>query len=83
MMTAEQILQAIHDLPVRERLRLIERVVHDLADAPLADATPGDAMLGLFADDPDEVDEMMDVVREMRRGSRLRPIEEDDAKGSP
>ena len=33
MTTAEQIFQAIRSLPIRERLHLVERVVHDLADA--------------------------------------------------
>jgi hypothetical protein len=85
-MTVEQILLAIDRLPIRERLRLVERVVHDLADTSLPDQREpedGDAMLGLFADDPASVDDMMVTVMEMRRGSRLRVVEGDDAKGAP
>lgn len=86
MTDVEQIFQAIHGLPVRERLRLVERVVRDLAEAELdeeATAEGGEPMLGLFADDPDAVDEMMGTVMEMRRRSRLRPTEDGDATGSP
>lgn len=84
MTDAEQIFQAIRDLPVRERLRLVERVVHDLADAspPSEQVEPSGAELspiGLFADDPDGVDEMMKVVMENRRRWRLRsPGAEDE-----
>lgn len=86
MTDVEQIFQAIHGLPVRERLRLVERVVRDLADAPLGDdpepPEAADSLIGLFADDPGGVDEMMGTVTEMRRRSRLRPVEDADAKGS-
>jgi len=73
----EQIFQAIRGLPVRERLRLVERVVRDVADAPPEeeqDPDAGGAMLGLFADDPDGVDDMMETVMEMRHRSRLRAV---------
>ena len=71
MTDADQIFQAIRDLPVRERLRLVERVVHDLADTsePMQQLP---SPLGLFADDPDGVDEMMKVVMENRRRWKLR-----------
>ena len=86
MTDIEQLFQAIHGLPVRERLRLVERVVRDVADAPPEEAREpeaADSMLGLFADDPDAVDEMMGAVLEMRQRSRLRTVEDADAQGSP
>jgi hypothetical protein len=82
MTDVETIFHAILGLPARDRLRLVERVVHTLVDAspgearaPVAEVSP----LGLFADEPDAVDEMMETVREMRRQSRLRGVEDDDA----
>ena len=82
MADIEQIFQAIHGLPVRDRLRLVERVVRELAEAPLSDgATGGESMLGLFADEPDAVDEMMETVMEMRRRSSLRAVGDEDAAG--
>ncbi|MGK3992620.1 hypothetical protein [Sorangium sp. So ce1024] len=88
MTDVEQIFQAIQGLPVQERLRLIERVVHELADGSVGGSVPREAdvapsMIGLFADDPEGVDAMMEVVRENRRSSTLRDVGEDDAKSSP
>lgn len=88
MTDVDQIFQAIQGLPVQERLRLIERVVHELADRSAGEDLPREAavassMIGLFADDPDGVDAMMEVVRENRRSSTLRDVEEEDEKSSP
>ena len=86
MTDVEQILQTIQRLPVREQLRLVEQVVHGLADtsppgeqAVVAGAEP--SPLGLFADDPDDVDEMMKIVMESRRRWKLRSVEGEDEKG--
>ncbi|WP_437826695.1 hypothetical protein [Sorangium sp. So ce1153] len=88
MTDVDQIFQAIQGLPVQERLRLIERVVHELAGGSASGGLPREAgeassMLGLFADDPEGVDAMMEVVRENRRSSTLRDVEEEDEKSSP
>lgn len=71
-MDVEQIYQIIRSLPVRDRLRLVERVVHELDDTSSiterAESSPTEpSPLGLFADDPDEVDEMMKIVMANRR----------------
>ncbi|WP_437752017.1 hypothetical protein [Sorangium sp. So ce1389] len=88
MTDVDQIFQAIQGLPVQDRLRLIERVVHELADGSASEDLPREAevpssMIGLFADDPEGVDAMMEVVRENRRSSSLRDVEDEDAKSSP
>ena len=54
-----------------ERLRLVERVIHDLADAArgAAPARP-ESVVGLWADEPDIVDEIVERTmrgREQRR----------------
>ncbi|AUX44754.1 hypothetical protein SOCE26_062220 [Sorangium cellulosum] len=87
MTNVEQIFQAIQRLPVPERLRLIERVVQELAGSSASENVPREAeaassMIGLFADDPEAVDAMMEVVRENRRTSRLRDVQEEDEKSS-
>jgi hypothetical protein len=83
MMDVEEIFQTIRGLPIRDRLRLVERVVHELADtssiAEPACAEP--SPVGLFADDPDEVDEMMKIVMENRRHWKLRSVEGDGEQG--
>jgi hypothetical protein len=73
----EQIFQAIQTLPVRERLRLVERVVHNLADVSGAEAEPhppaeASSLLGLFADEPDLVDEVCRMALDARKRDPLR-----------
>ena len=46
MSTAEQIYQAILVLPVQERLKLVERVVHDLAEGAREPEPPGGEAAG-------------------------------------
>jgi hypothetical protein len=83
-MNVDRLVEEIRQLPVRDRLRLVEQVVHDLADAsPVAEPLEP-FPIGLFADDPDSVDDMMKTVTEMRRGSSLRELgDERGGKGSP
>lgn len=84
MMDVEHLVQQIQKLPVRERLRLVERVVHDLANVSPAEGPADPYPIGLFADDPDGVDDMMKIVVEMRRSSRLRDVGDEHAgEGSP
>lgn len=77
MTDTEQIFQAIRVLPVRERLRIVERVVHDIADAPAAEPAPSPpaeapSLLGLFADEPELIDEVCRTAMEARRRDPLR-----------
>ena len=73
MIDAEQIFQAIRSLPVPERLRLVERVVHDLAEVSAAQPASEPALLlGLFADEPDLVDDVCRAVMDARKRDPLR-----------
>lgn len=88
MTDVDQIFEAIQRLPVPDRLRLVERVVHELADTSMdtAQKKPPEnrrSPLGLFADNPDAVDAMMETVRENRRRWKLRDTGGDDGEGSP
>ncbi|MEO5730498.1 MAG: hypothetical protein ABIV93_26120 [Byssovorax sp.] len=55
---ADQLFTEINTLPPRERLRLVERVIHDLTDGGEVEAAAGDpgAIIGLFADEPELMD---------------------------
>lgn len=80
MLNAEEVFQAIQKLPVRERLRVVERVVHELADASTSEAAPRPArsLLGLFADEPELVDEVSAMAFAARKRDKLRTRSEDD-----
>ena len=76
MTRAEQIIQEILTLPVVERVQVLEAVIHDLARVPRPSqaAKPVDApsLLGLFADEPDLIDEVCRMAMEARRLDGLR-----------
>ena len=83
MIDTDQIFQAIQTLPVRERLRLVERVVHTLADSSETEPAPSpraeaSALLGLFADEPDLVDDVCQMALSARKRDALRTGTEDD-----
>jgi hypothetical protein len=68
--SAEDLLQAIRTLPRSERLRLVERVVHELAEeAPAGEPA---SILGLFGADPDLIDEVVEDAMLARERDPLR-----------
>jgi hypothetical protein len=73
-MTVHQIYQAIRSLPVPERLRLVEWVVHDVAEAP-APGSPKPSLLGLFEEEPEVIDEICSQALRDRGVRRLRTDE--------
>lgn len=73
-MTFQQLYEAINSLPVDERLRLVERVLHDVASQEtsreaIAKGAPLD---GLFSDIPELVDEVCAAAYQDRATRRLR-----------
>ena len=75
-MTIHQIYEAIRSLPVPERLRLVERVVHDVAEAPApGESSPKRSLLGLFEDEPEVIDEICSEALRDRGVRRLRTDE--------
>jgi hypothetical protein len=75
-MTFQQIYEAISALPLKERLRLVERVVHDAVEPPKG--TPetrtakGSPLDGLFSDAPDLMEEVCAEAYRDRATRRLR-----------
>jgi hypothetical protein len=68
---SDAIFEAIRTLPPTERLRLVERVVHDLAEAGVA-ATGSASVLGLFSAEPELLDEVVDAAMAARARDPLR-----------
>ena len=67
---AQQLLNAIRRLSREERLRLIEQVVHELAEEQ--GAAPPDAMIGLFEDQPDLIEMVSEEAMQARERDPLR-----------
>ncbi|MFW5920985.1 MAG: hypothetical protein ACOCUS_04040 [Polyangiales bacterium] len=76
-MTGESasILDAIRALPRADRLRLVERVLHELAEDE--SARPGDphAIIGMMADEPEVMDRACELAMRNRNESRMRAID--------
>ncbi|CAN5694855.1 hypothetical protein BH10ACT3_BH10ACT3_24290 [soil metagenome] len=68
---AQQLLDAIRELPRGDRLRIVERVVHELAEEDRAQ--PPDTVVGLFADQPDLIETVCEGAMQSREGDPLRP----------
>jgi hypothetical protein len=78
----DELVAAIRRLPVEARLRLIERVAHDVAEdtpkppAVAAERAAGPSLLGLFADEPDLVDRICALAYEDRAKAEPRAVDE-------
>ena len=76
MTNIEEIYSAVRSLPMPDRLRLVERVVHDVVEAskrePASVSEGGSSMIGLFADEPDLIDEVCRMAMDDRTRRRLR-----------
>ena len=68
-----ELLTAIRALPVRDRLNLIEHVVHDIAsdDAPVTDRNPS-SVIGAFADVAEVMEEVAEAAMVARERDPLR-----------
>jgi hypothetical protein len=79
--TIDELVAVIRTLPVAARLRLIERVAHDVAeDTPkpptvAAERAASPSLLGLFADEPDLVDRICALAYEERAKAEPRAVD--------
>jgi hypothetical protein len=69
----DELLAAIRVLPVPERLKLVERVVHDIAgaDAPAPGRDPM-SVIGSFSDIPDVIQDVCEAAMVARERDPLR-----------
>ncbi len=65
------ILEAIRALPREDRVRLVEQAMHELADGAVPAGDPK-AIIGLFADEPELIEEVCRAAMEARERDRLR-----------
>ena len=72
----EEIYSVARSLPLPDRLRLAERLVHDAVEASDKQPAPvgesEDSMIGLFADEPDLIDEVCRMAMDDRATRPLR-----------
>jgi hypothetical protein len=70
----DDLYDAIRGLPIPERLKLVERVVHDITLAPSMGPVPCDprSVIGAFADIGDVIEEVCEEAMIARERDRLR-----------
>ncbi len=72
MRTLDAVVEEVRSLPVPDRLRLVERIVHELAETPTG-VTPPPAKVspvGWLADEPELADELERLMAEVRAQGR-------------
>ena len=67
---AQQLLIAIRRLPRGEQLRIVERVVHELAEEH--EASSPDTIIDLFADQPELIETVLEEALQARENDPLR-----------
>lgn len=75
MTTPDEIYRALLGLSEADRLRVVERVIHDIAtrDAPRTGSpATGVALVGAWADEAELADEIVESALERRATRRLR-----------
>jgi hypothetical protein len=66
-LTPDEILAELRALPPAERLRVVERVVHEVAEEVTPEAPPVEVSDAIWADESDsDFEEFQNAVRQMR-----------------
>jgi len=81
MRTVEDVVEEIRSFPVPERLRLVERVVHEIAEATASAAPaprPKVSPAGWLADEPELADQLEKLTAEIRGRGRVRGTDDEN-----
>jgi hypothetical protein len=81
MRTVEAVVEEVRSLPVPDRLRLVERIVHEIAEAsagPAPPRTPKASLVGWLADEPEVADRLGELMAEVRAQGRPREVEDEN-----
>jgi hypothetical protein len=81
MRTLQAVVEEVRSLPVPDRLRLVEQIVHEIAEASTA-VTPPPAKVspaGWLADEPELADELERLMAEVRAQGKPRELGDESA----
>ena len=83
MRTLEAVVEEVRSLPVADQLRIVEWIVHEIAEAS-AGATPLPppkvSPIGWLADEPELADELEKLTAEIRGRGRMRGREDQSSR---
>ena len=81
MRTLEAVVEEVRAFPVPDRLRLVERIIHEIAEASPSVATPARAKIppaGWLADEPELGDQLEKLTAEIRARGRVRGSDDEN-----
>lgn len=80
MRTVDEIVEETRSLTVADRLRVVERIVREVACAAIPEPPPRPkvAPLGWLADQPDVADQLEKLTAEVRALGRARGLGDED-----
>jgi hypothetical protein len=81
MRTLEAVVEEVRSLPIPDRLRLVEQIVHEIAEASAGVASappPKVSPAGWLADEPELADQLEKLMAEVRAQGRPRGFEDDE-----
>ncbi|WP_437829319.1 hypothetical protein [Sorangium sp. So ce1153] len=85
MRTVEDLVEEARSFPVADRLRLVERIVHELANASVGNqgastSRPKVSPLGWLADDPELADQLEKLTADARARGRARGLDDENPR---
>jgi hypothetical protein len=85
MRTMEELVEEVRSFPLVDRLRLVERIVREIADASagkreVSPPRPKISPVGWLADDPELADELEKLMAEARARGRARGLDDENPR---
>ncbi len=81
MRTLDAVVEEVRSFPVPDRLRLVERIVHEIAETAASAAAPPRPKIsaaGWLADEPDLADELEKLTADIRARGRVRGADDEN-----
>lgn len=81
MRTLDAVVEEVRSFPVPDRLRLVERIVHEIAEASAGAAPtsrPKVSPVGWLADEPELADQLEELMADVRARGRVRGPDDDE-----
>lgn len=81
MRTLEAVVEEVRSFSVPDRLRLVERIVHEIAEAASSAAPPPRPKVspaGWLADEPELADQLETLTAEIRARGRVRGTDDEN-----
>ncbi len=83
MRTLEAVVEEVRSFPVPDRLRLVERIVHEIAESAASTTPPARPKVspaGWLADEPELADQLEELTADIRGRGRVRGPDDENPR---